>query len=61
MRVCSEQEYRRFMIDEENEYNCDLCPENHNFQYSNRTPLPCGQQHCWVVLTQDAIRNLEQY
>lgn len=35
MKVCSVEEYRAFMAQEENEYNCDVCPENHDFQYSN--------------------------
>lgn len=39
------QEYRKFMCNIENEYNCSHCPENRE---SNKE-LPCGQQNCWVT------------
>lgn len=31
-----------------NEYDCDRCP--HNREWDN-SPFPCGQQHCWVTAT----------
>ena len=45
MREKELQEYRKFMCNIENEYNCSKCPENRHFNNS----LPCGQQNCWVT------------
>lgn len=39
------KEYKKFMSNIENEYNCEECPENNGF----RGKLPCGQQNCWVT------------
>lgn len=44
----TDKEYIEFMYNEDNEYNCDNCPENHNFS-SWGDNLPCGQQNCWVT------------
>ena len=38
------KQYREFMCDPENEYNCNDCPE----RGISSTGLPCGQQNCWV-------------
>ena len=40
----SSEQYRDFMYDIDNLYNCGNCPENNG----NTDTLPCGQQHCWV-------------
>lgn len=39
------KEYKKFMNNIENQYNCEKCPENIDFNKS----LPCGQQNCWVT------------
>ena len=41
------KEYKGFMYNEENAYNCDNCPEN--IGDKDETVFPCGQYHCWVV------------
>jgi hypothetical protein len=40
------QDYIEFMCNEENEYNCDECPENKGCANCFN---PCGQQNCWVT------------
>ena len=43
-------EYISFMCAPENEYNCENCPENHNYDSGGfGNILPCGQFHCWVT------------
>lgn len=42
----SDEEYRNFMWNSENEYNCKQCPENKHDSWAKN---PCGQQNCWVV------------
>lgn len=43
-------EYRQFMFNKDNEYNCDVCPENRGFEEgASRIAGPCGQQNCWVT------------
>lgn len=37
--------YKKFMYNEENAFNCDSCPENHTGEYRG-----CGQQNCWVCV-----------
>lgn len=39
-------EYNAFFSNEDNEFNCDDCPENRNMKNCN---FPCGQQLCWVT------------
>ena len=41
------KEYKKFMEDIGNEYNCDSCPRNEG-DFPN-ADLPCGQQNCWVT------------
>lgn len=41
------KEYIEFMCNQENEYMCDACPENRDFD-NWQGILPCGQQNCWV-------------
>ena len=36
-------DYKKFMYDESNMYNCAECPENKTGEYRG-----CGQQNCWV-------------
>ena len=36
------------MYNPENEYNCDECPENKDFD-DWEGKYPCGQQNCWVT------------
>lgn len=40
------KEYRSFMCNKANEYNCSECPENKGYDNSQ---YPCGQQNCWVT------------
>lgn len=43
-------EYRRFMADSANAYNCERCPENQgmaSLPWEDRHP--CGQYRCWVT------------
>lgn len=50
--MISEEErkkYVEFMYNPENEYNCDECPENKDFD-DWEGKYPCGQQNCWVTL-----------
>lgn len=42
------KKYVKFMYDSKNEYNCDECPENKNFD-DWEGKHPCGQQNCWVT------------
>ena len=42
------EKYIRFMYDPNNEYCCDDCPENREFD-DWEGKLPCGQQCCWVT------------
>ena len=37
--------YKRFMYNEDNAFNCGSCPENHTGEYRG-----CGQQNCWVCV-----------
>lgn len=41
------KDYKQFMYNPDNEYNCDVCPENQHRE--NQQWLPCGQQNCWVT------------
>lgn len=43
-----EKKYVEFMYNPENEYNCDECPENKDFD-DWEGKYPCGQQNCWVT------------
>lgn len=45
----TKEEYRRFINNPENLYNCANCPENRN-EGGWQSRLPCGQWHCWVDL-----------
>lgn len=40
--------YMDFMYNPKNEFECDKCPENHNFD-SWQGRFPCGQWNCWVT------------
>lgn len=40
------KEYKDFMWNPKNKFNCKECPENRNDCWSK---YPCGQQNCWVV------------
>ena len=42
------KKYVEFMYNPENEYNCDECPENKDFD-DWEGKYPCGQQNCWVT------------
>lgn len=42
------REYKEFMYNKDNEYNCIECPENVNSD-DWEGKLPCGQQNCWVT------------
>lgn len=42
------KEYFQFMFNLDNEYKCDRCPENREFD-NWEGKLPCGQQNCWVT------------
>lgn len=44
----TQEEYIKFMYNRANEYNCDECPENRDFD-DWEGKLPCGQQNCWVT------------
>lgn len=49
--MISEEErkkYVEFMYNPENEFNCDECPENKDFD-DWEGKYPCGQQNCWVT------------
>lgn len=49
--MISEEErkkYVEFMYNPENEYNCDECPENKDFD-DWEGKYPCGQQNCLVT------------
>ena len=37
--------YKKFMYNEDNAFNCGSCPENHTGEYRG-----CGQQNCWVCV-----------
>lgn len=39
------KEYKEFMSNICNEYNCNECPQNRG----DNNGLPCGQQNCWVT------------
>lgn len=39
-------EYKEFMYNKDNEFNCSECPENSG---CSNCKLPCGQQNCWVT------------
>lgn len=45
---CDREEYRQlfnmFMCKEENSHDCEHCP----YGGWELSPLPCGQQNCWV-------------
>ncbi len=44
------EEYRQFMSNKDNKYNCGTCPENRGFKGGgSRIAGPCGQQNCWVT------------
>lgn len=60
MKKFTPEEYRHFMAQEKNEYNCNECPENCGYSFSRPSVLPCGQYHCWVVLTVDAGREYDE-
>lgn len=49
MEMNSAEEYRKFMSNSDNVMNCGECPERQE-NPSWEMPLPCGQQHCWVLL-----------
>lgn len=42
------KDYFEFMFNMDNEYKCDHCPENREFD-NWEGKLPCGQQNCWVT------------
>mgnify|MGYP004512933483 FL=1 len=42
--IIDREKYIKFMYDPQNSHNCDICPENQDFNGIN----PCGQQNCWV-------------
>ncbi len=44
------KEYKKFMYDEQNEYNCSECPENCSGKYKG-----CEQQNCWVTIHCDRV------
>ena len=44
--VFGSPEYKDFMYNPANAYNCSECPENEEREGS----LPCGQQNCWVCV-----------
>lgn len=39
------EEYKQFMYNKDNAFNCSECPENRGFDNCSN---PCGQQNCWV-------------
>lgn len=42
------EKYVAFMCNEENEFNCENCPENQGCDdWQGR--YPCGQWNCWVT------------
>ena len=41
-------DYMAFMFNEENEFNCENCPDNRGFSTWGGN-FPCGQQNCWVT------------
>lgn len=40
------KDYKDFMYNECNCYNCDKCPENRGMCHESGNP--CGQFRCWV-------------
>lgn len=46
--------YISFMCCEDNEFNCDECPENIG-RPVRQGEYPCGQQNCWVTIHLDRI------
>lgn len=45
-------QYRQFMCNKDNAFNCEACPENSGFEGgASRIAGPCGQQNCWVNCT----------
>lgn len=43
------EEYRQFMYNMDNAFDCENCPENRGFEEgASRIAGPCGQQNCWV-------------
>lgn len=50
------KDYRHFMCQKENEFNCSFCPENNGM--SSR--YPCGQQNCWITVHLDRARALDE-
>lgn len=47
-QISKQNEYRKFMCNMNNEYNCSECPENKELDNHN-DKLSCGQQNCWVT------------
>ena len=45
------KEYRKFMCNPENCFNCSKCPENRDMASDFDRRYPCGQQNCWVDVT----------
>ena len=46
MTELTTSEYKNFMYNKDNQYNCAECPENNDMDGK----LPCGQQNCWVCI-----------
>ena len=42
------EEYIEFMFNKDNEFLCSRCPVNDG---NSNSPLPCGQQNCWVTIS----------
>lgn len=40
------KQYREFMFNPKNQFNCSECPEQKSGNCDDE--LPCGQQNCWV-------------